>query len=295
MGYGKFSGEAYTAYSAAAADKPRAMLFARSHKDAPTRSGQEVNVEKIGCRESRDSETNPNSLPVIVGLDVSGSMGMIAEQLAKQGLGTFVGQVLERTPVADPHLLFLAIGDAVAGDRAPLQATQFEADNKICDQLTDLYLEGGGGGNDFESYDLAWAFAVSKVNSDAWEKRKAKGYLFTIGDEMFPKSTSGHYLQTVFGGYQAPTPEQLLTEAQERYAVFHVVILQGNYCLRHADAVMIDWRKHLGKRVLPVSNYAHVAEVLVSAIAVHEGTAVEDVLGWWPQNVQAVVRTALGV
>lgn len=299
MGHGHYDDTAYRAFAATAAVTPRHELFHRASKAAPTRSGQAVNIEQIKFREARDSADHPLSTPAIFGLDVSGSMGMIAEYLAKEGLGPLVEQTLQKKPITDPQILFLAIGDCCCndgrGDQQPLQATQFESDNKIVAQLTDLWLEGGGGGNHFESYDLAWAFAAYHTRTDAWEKRKQKGYLFTIGDECFPEESNRDYMCRIFSSCpQAPTPDSLLQAAQERYHVFHVVILEGDYCRHGRDRAVGSWQQKLQKRVLPIANYRHTSELIVSAMAINEGRPVDEVIDWWPQNVAKTIREALG-
>ena len=90
----------------------------------------------ITVRESCDSDVNPNSTPIIIALDVTGSMGMLADNMVKHGLGTLFEEIYTRKPVPDPHIMLMAVGDAEAGDSAPLQATQFEADLKQSRQLT---------------------------------------------------------------------------------------------------------------------------------------------------------------
>ena len=65
----------------------------------------EMDPRKIQLRESRDSTDNPHSTPIILALDVTGSMGMIADKLAREGLGTLVEQILARKPVSDPHIM----------------------------------------------------------------------------------------------------------------------------------------------------------------------------------------------
>ena len=295
MGHGKWSNENYADYAVNTSSLSRSALYHKRGKDDVSKSGQRVNVEEIPYRESRDSESNPLSTPVIVALDVTGSMGMIPERLTKEGLGTFVGQMLEREPIQDPHICFLGIGDAVQNDRAPLQATQFEADNCICEQLTDLWLEGGGGGNHFESYDLAWAFAAYKTRTDAWDKRKEYGYLFTVGDEEFPQSTSSTYLKDTFKDDcpQSPTPESLLKDAQERYRVFHVIIAEGSYASRNLPKTTSSWQQRLQKRVLVLDNYECLPELLVSVMAVDKGQSLEDVLEWWDTNVAESIKRAI--
>ena len=44
---------------------------------------QELDPKRISLRESRDSADNPLSTPIIVALDVTGSMGYLAEQIDK--------------------------------------------------------------------------------------------------------------------------------------------------------------------------------------------------------------------
>lgn len=295
MGHGRWSSDDYRSYAAVASEKPRNALYARTSKASPTKSGQEVNIEKVTFRESRDSEANPASTPVMIALDVTGSMGVIPEKLTKGGLGILVDQTIQRKPITDPHILFMAIGDAVEGDQAPLQVTQFEADNRICDQLTDLWLEGKGGGNSYESYDLAWAFAAYLTRTDAWEKRKEKGFLFTVGDEEFPRMTSRIYLENVFKDKcpQSPTPESLLAAAQERYHVFHVIIGEGSYASGRPEVVKKNWRQRLGNRALFLSNYHFIGELIVSAMALEKGAKLEEVLGWWEQSTSKVLYDAL--
>lgn len=297
MGHGKWSDVSYLSYAAETAAKPREKVFLRRKATDFCESGQEVAAEKIKYRESRDSPEYPCATPIMVGFDVSGSMGAIPDAMVKGGLETFVGQLLQRKPVTDAHMLFMAIGDAVAEDRYPLQATQFEADNRICTQITDLILEGGGGGNCYESYDLAWAFAAYRTRTDAWEKRKAKGYLFTVGDEEFPQNSSMEYMRKVFSNDcpQAPTPALLLEACQERYHTFHVVILEGNHC-RHKerrDRVIAGWKQRLQRRALLLDDYRRLPELLVSAMAIQEGEDLEDILGWWDQSVAGTIRRAL--
>ena len=294
MGHSRWSPTSYSSYTTEASTKSRSELYHKRGKFDENRGGQAVNIEQIKYRESRDSEKNPNSTPLIIGLDVTGSMGFIPERLTKGALGTMVDGIIQRQPVSDPHFCFVGIGDAIVGDEAPLQATQFEADNSICDQLTDIWLEGGGGGNSYESYDLAWAFAAYKTRTDAWDVRKEKGFLFTIGDELFPSQTAKMFLKDSFTGDcpQAPTPESLLADAQERYHVFHIIITEGSFASRNETRVLNSWRQHLGKRVLELTDYTKVGELITAAIALENGETLDDVLAWFDQSTAHVVEKA---
>jgi hypothetical protein len=119
---------------------------------------------------------------VVFALDVTGSMGTVPEHLARTALPGFMQQLME-AGVADPQVLFMAVGDA-SHDRAPLQVGQFESAAREIDQwLTWSYLEGGGGDVGFESYELAMYFAARHIATDCWEKRHHRAYFFMTGDE----------------------------------------------------------------------------------------------------------------
>ena len=277
MGGSNWDSDNYRAYSKVAQTQTREQVYKSSKID------EYLDPAKIQFRESRDSDANPLSTPIIIGLDVTGSMGFIAEAIAKKHLGCLVESILQRKPITDPHLMFMGIGDAVAHDRAPLQVTQFEADTTIVDQLTRIWLEGNGGGNHFESYDLPWAFAAHKTQHDCWDKRNKKGYLFTIGDELFPKESSESFFKANISKVlpQKFTPVSLLADASERYHVFHIIINEGSYASRNKNHVLNSWREKLGWRALPLDNYNNLVETIVTAIDVSEGTDIDDAIASW--------------
>lgn len=289
MGTTKWSARAYSAASSTLRSKSTREVYKASF--AP----ETVRADKIEYREARDSQAHPNSVPIIIGLDVSGSMGFIADDMAKNSLGPIVQQAIDRFNNFDPHILFAAIGDAVWRDQYPFQATQFETDIKILDQLTSLYLEHGGGGNSYESYDLAWAFAANKTRTDAWDKRKKKGYLFTIGDEEFPHAIGEtYYRESINGNRTYSSPDEVLREASERYHVFHIDVLQGNYNERTNGKSLPTWEQRLGNRALPLANYRHVSSVIIAAIAINEGEEVSDVVdSFQDPSVRSTVAAAL--
>src|SRR5581483_4857808 len=187
MGTERYSRAVYNTYadSHALHSATREQVFASRHLN------QALDPKKVTVRESCDSEANPRSTPIILGLDVTGSMGFIAETIAKDGLPKLMEGIYEQMPVTDPHLMFMGIGDAAAHDEAPLQVSQFEAGAlPLIEQLRELWLEGGGGGNHCESYNLPWHFAAHKTAIDCYTKRGEKGYLITSGDEMPPEPFS---------------------------------------------------------------------------------------------------------
>ena len=249
---------------------------------------------KIKVRESVDSPDNPESTPVIVALDVTGSMGVIPDALVKDGLGTMATEIIERKPVSDPHIMFMAVGDA-AYDEAPLQATQFEADIRIAEQLKELYLEGGGGGNRNESYHLPWYFAARKTQIDSFDKRGQKGYLFTMGDEGVPPTLSRQHVKEVFGDdLEADiSTEDLLRMVEERYEVFHLIIQEGSNYRADPSYVKACWKGLLGERAIPVADYRRVPEIIVSTLQVMAGIPKHEVEASWDGSTALVVRNAI--
>lgn len=270
------------------AAKSRAQIF--------TRRGMNPNFDpsQIKVRESFDSPDNPHSTPIIVALDVTGSMGVIPEALIKDGLGTMATEILTRKPVSDPHIMFMAVGDAHS-DSAPLQATQFEADIRIAEQLKELYLEGNGGGNNGESYYLPWYFAAKKTDIDSFKKRKQKGLLFTIGDEPVHDALLKRHAAKIFGDKLEAdiSTKDLLKMVEERYDVFHLIIEQGDYCQHDLSRVKGCWKDLLGERAIPVSDYTKVPEIIVSTLEVMAGKAKHDIVASWDGSTALVVRNAI--
>jgi hypothetical protein len=275
MGHYRYDRELYNSVASAAARHSKDIHQTFENKKVIN----EFNPLDISVRESVDSEANPESTAIIIGLDVTGSMGMIAHMIARDGLGQIMEGILDNKPVTDPHVLYMAIGD-INHDRAPLQVTQFESHNILEQQLTSLWLEGGGGGNHFESYDLPWAFAANKTKIDCFDKRNKKGYLFTIGDEEVPQSSSIHRVKDAIGidGQINLTAEEYLKAAQKMYHVFHITIEEGGYARHRLDSVRACWKELLGKKAIFTNNYKFLPQIITAIIQVNEGENPQEVL-----------------
>lgn len=216
-------------------------------------------ASKALLREARDSENHPLSVPIVFALDVTGSMGHIPHYLVKDGLPNLMGGIIQRG-IADPQILFLPVGDHEC-DRYPLQVSQFESGDAELDMwLTRTYIEGGGGANAGESYLLAYYYAAMHTVTDAWEKRKQKGFLFTIGDEPCLNSLPASAIREIMGttpqtGY---TVQQLLEMAQERYHVYHLHIMEGSAGHRSIGY----WQNLLGQNCIRVDNHHEVSKII---------------------------------
>lgn len=224
-----------------------------------------MNPYGIVVRESRDSEEHPNSLAIILALDVTGSMGTVPHHLITKGLPTLMGEILEKG-IQDPQVLFMGIGDHEC-DQSPLQVAQFESSDTLLDKwLKDVYLEGGGGGNYGESYSLAWYFAGYHTAIDCFEKRGQKGFLFTIGDEPVLKKIPKSSVKGIMGDgqYADFTHDDLLKKAMEKYNVYHLHIKEtasGN-----RKEVIDGWKQILHDNLIVVEDHNELATTIADII-----------------------------
>lgn len=229
---------------------------------------REMTTVGLDFRESRDSDEHPKSVAIIVALDVTGSMGSVPEHLVKHGLPTMMDEII-KAGNPDPQVLFMGIGDHEC-DRSPLQVGQFESSDELLDKwLMDTYLEGGGGGNDGESYLLAWYFAARHTKIDCFEKRKKKGFLFTIGDEHNLHSIPGPVLEKLMGkGGQYDTlleASTLLEEARKMYDVYHIHTTETHSGKR--EVVPETWKQLMGDHLIIVQSSDHISGIIAEIVS----------------------------
>lgn len=218
----------------------------------------------LPIRESRDNAEHPTSLPIAVIFDVTGSMRNIPMTL-QQKLPKLMDVILEKSEVSDPQILVGAVGDFYA-DRFPLQVGQFESDNRFDEQLRNIILEGGGGGQVKESYGLAYWFAADHTATDSFELRGKKGYLFTMGDEKPHDLVTAKEVNALFGiGEEGDeSVESVLQRAQEKWEIFHLGSLDGSY--RDRDDIHQRWADLLGERYIKVEDSAMICEIIAGIV-----------------------------
>lgn len=179
-------------------------------------------------RECCDSKEHPNTFPVILALDVTGSMGQAAVEISKK-LNSIMTKLYDQ--VKDIEFMVMGIGD-LAYDEAPIQASQFESDIRIAEQLEKIYFEFGGGGNIYESYTAAWYFGARHTRLDCWNRGK-KGVIITIGDERLnPYLPRRELIRTVGDDTLQDSigTKDLYTETAEKFDIYHInVNHRGGY------------------------------------------------------------------
>ncbi len=152
---------------------------------------------------------------------------------------------------------------------------QFESSDELLDKwLTTIYLEGGGGGNNGESYHLAWYFAGKHTAIDCFEKRKQKGFLFTIGDEPVLPNIPGTSLKGIMGKTQQDNDNPalaLLDKAREKYNVYHIHLKEGSNGSR--QDVMNGWKQLMGDNLIIIDDKRNVADAISKIIVPQKGSS----------------------
>lgn len=224
-------------------------------------------------RECCDNEEHPHTIPVILALDVTGSMGEGAVEVAKK-LNVIMTDLYEQ--VQDVEFMIMGIGD-LAYDRAPIQASQFESDIRIAEQLDKVYFEHGGGGNGYESYTAAWYFGLRHTKLDCW-KRGKKGIIITMGDEPLnpylpvEASSRSEGLNAVLGEHNEKDIEtsELYQEVIEKFDVYHLSVDDASTSFKYQnreDRVDKSFRKYLDEGHYRVVTLDSIAPAIVGIVS----------------------------
>lgn len=244
---------------------------------------------KVTVRESRDSKDNPVSTPIIIGLDVTGSMGYLSTEIAKTHLNKTIMELYDKKPVLGPQILFAAIDDSKEYNAAcPLQVTQFESDIRIAKQLLDLWFVGHGYGNGGESYNLLWWFALHHTVTDCNEKRNGKGIMFTIGDEPCHRDLTAREISCVFNDsvQSSISSRELYKQVSKKYDTYHICLSSGY--------TVDSWENIMPGHVIPLSRYniSYLSDVITAVIRINSGEKKQDVINSYG-NAQAVINDSL--
>ena len=204
---------------------------------------------------------------VNLALDVTGSMGQAAVEVAKK-LNVIMTKLYEK--VTDVEFLIMGIGD-LACDSCPIQASQFESDIRIAEQLDKIYFEFGGGGNSYESYTAAWYFGSRHTKLDCLNRGR-KGIIITMGDEQLnpylPFKSRGHGLSEVTGDNLQSDVEtkDLYEETSQKFNIYHLDVNHGHRW--DEEEIEKSYKKYLDdthfRRVTMDSITNEIVDIIVS-------------------------------
>ena len=198
----------WSGYSFATARKVYDDHVDRSYDDAKTK-GKDLEAlleKKISTK---------STAPLIIACDVTGSMGgWPATMFSKLPYLELEGQEYLGK---DLEICFAAIGDAYS-DKYPLQVRPFTKGKDLEKRMKELVIEGGGGGQSTESYELAALYFAKNVDMP----KAIKPVLIFIGDEglyqSVPKDHASKYLGVKLEK-QMPTKE-IFEELTSKYSVY---------------------------------------------------------------------------
>ena len=132
--------------------------------------------------------------------------------------------------------------------------------------LTKVYLEGGGGGNAGESYNLAHLIAARHTTIDCWEKRRQKGFLITIGDEPCLQDIPADVITRLTTTDQASTisTKDIIAEAQKMYHVFHIHIEHNSTAT--LEQRKGNWKELLGQNFIVIKDYKKLSKTIAQIV-----------------------------
>lgn len=280
MGCGSFSTSAYASYS---------VSRGRSYDEDTGRvSGQyfeAVRIDKsldpklFSLRECANNEEHPNTIPVILALDVTGSMGGACKETA-EALGVIVNNLYSK--IKDIEFCIMGIGD-LAYDEAPVQMSQFESDVRIAEALDKLYIEHGGGGNSYESYTSAWYMGLKRTKLDCFDNQGRKGIIITMGDEELNPYLPMHQLNSKVNAKEQSNIEtdNLFEVASKKFDIFHIAVDDSQTAYGwHKDGIKRTFGKLLGSRlkVATLQTLAKTIEECITESVGSEGFVQEQVV-----------------
>lgn len=287
MGHGTFTSSSYASYSTS--------LGKMYDVDTGRVSGQEftavrldesLDPQKFKVRECANSEEHPNTIPVILGLDVTGSMGSACKETA-EALGVIITNLYKK--YKDIEFCVMGIGD-LAYDRAPIQMSQFESDVRIAEALDKIYMEHGGGGNRYESYTAAWYMGLHRTKLDAVEKQGRKGIIITMGDEPLNPHLPVYELNRAIKSSEQGDVEtkDLYKQVCEKFDVYHIAVDSPDDSYRwYKNDIEASFGNLLGQnfKVSTINNLAQTIEECIShSIEGSRGLLVEDTPNVNPVN-----------
>ena len=207
--------------------------------------------------------------PLVYAFDVTGSMGNLPKIIYDKWPG-IVGQIIARKYLPDPQMSLAAVGDIVS-DRAPQQMADFSALRNLDRYFKRIYIEGNGGGQGVESYEMTayyYAYLCDMPNAEN------PICLFT-GDEGFREELYADDLREHFGGEHKDTTAKKVFEDLIKKFKGNVFLIHRYYSTNGSDESIVSmWRRVLGQSriiFLPREDDLAIGDITLGLYAVVSG------------------------
>lgn len=199
--------------------------------------------------------------PIIVMLDVTGSNINFA-RVVYDKLPMFYGQIEQKGYLEDFEISFCAVGDAYT-DRYPLQIGNFAKGIELDSWIEKIVLEGMGGGQAMESYELAAYYLYQKTKFAAG----SEPIIFFIGDEA-PYPTVNKQQAEEFG-MDCPEEGVNAFALLRRKVKDNVFMLLNKYCgMYFAEDITSSWEKLLApEHLIEINEEKAIVDLMLGIIS----------------------------
>lgn len=210
--------------------------------------------------------------PIVILLDVTGSNIEFARVFYDKMPMCF-GQIEQQGYLSDFDICFAATGDANS-DEAPLQVCDFAAGLALDDWLAKLWLEGGGGGQRMETYELAaWYFSHYCDMPSAEQP-----FFFIIADEAPYPDVKADQIRSIIGNETSDMDSKQVFEELFKKFQGNVFILLNPYFgdteRWENEQIMKKWKEILGPRaehIIRLYEEKSIIDVILGVIALRSG------------------------
>ena len=178
----------------------------------------------------------------------------------------FYGQILLQKYLLEPAISICAIGDHIS-DECPLQVSNFSQGMDIDNLIAKLYLESGGGGSFYESYELGAYFYTMRTVLQNTEIP----FFFLTGDEAYYEVMKPEVVKKIF---YTDCKNEL--KSRDRFGLlkkkYNVFLIKKPYEGPNEVKILEQWNSTLGnERVLMINNPKACIDVMLGAIALTTG------------------------
>lgn len=175
-------------------------------------------VSKIGADNVvPDKLESKSTSPIVIFSDVTGSMGAWPSTMFSK-LPYFSNECKEYLG-EDTEVCFAAIGDAYS-DKMPLQLRPFAKDEDLPARMQELVIEGGGGGQQTETYELGALYALYNIEIP----NAINPLIIFIGDEApyttISKSTAKNVCKVDLEGPM--TTQDVFERLRQKFSVYFI-------------------------------------------------------------------------
>lgn len=209
--------------------------------------------------------------PIIIFLDVTGSNIDFA-RLVYDKMPMFYGQIEQKGYLKDFDISFCAVGDAYTDDY-PLQIGDFAKGIELDSWLEKVVLEGCGGGQRKESYELAAYYLYKNTKFE----EGAQPIIFFIGDEMPYKEVNQAQAERFDIEYSEKEASRSF-ELLRKKANDNVFMLLNKYCGYEFESdITRCWRELLApEHVIKIGEEKAVVDLMLGIIAMVSSTRTLD-------------------